>query len=102
MQQPAKLFLLYRENNFEMSTETKKWRLKPSREGQVANRKALYNDKLTQEEIQSLKNKGYASWFMEVVEPIVVAEPIEAAPVVRNKVRSGVEALTPPTDTTQE
>lgn len=85
-----------------MSTETKKWRLKPSREGQVAGRKALYNDKLTQEEIQSLKNKGYASWFMEVSEPVVVAEPIEAAPQPRNKVRSGVEALVPPPDTTQE
>lgn len=94
--------MLYRENNFEMSTETKKWRLKPSREGQVAGRKALYNDKLTQEEIQSLKNKGYASWFMEVSEPAVVTEPIEAAPVTRKKVGSGIEALVPPTDTTQD
>ena len=85
-----------------MSTETKKWRLKPSREGQVANRKALYNDKLTQEEIQSLKNKGYASWFMEVSEPVVVTEPIETAPQPRKKVGSGIEALVPPTDSTQD
>lgn len=85
-----------------MSTETKTWRLKPSREGQVADRKALYNDKLTQEEIQSLKNKGYAHWFMEITAPAVVAEPIEAAPQPRKKVASGIEALVPPTDSTQD
>ncbi len=85
-----------------MSTETKTWRLKPSREGQVANKKALFNDKLTQEEIQSLKNKGFASWFMEVTVPVAPSEPTESAPQNRKKVHSGVEALVPPSDSTQE
>ena len=39
---------------------------------------------------------------MEVSEPAVVTEPIEAAPVTRKKVGSGIEALVPPTDTTQD
>lgn len=89
-----------------MINESEVWTLKPSREGQTIQGKAVFGGSLTQAEIQKYKNQGYAHWFMLKPQP-QKAEPAQP-PVQKDAPReegeprpkakpSGIEKLdTPP------